>query len=247
MIKFTDGTFRLTFHEIAGIAIAAVFFTHLMLNWRWIKNVTLKLFDRKLSVKTKFGYLLNLLLLISMAFIITSGIFISRVVFPNINIGDEQRFKISHMSISYLVLILVAVHIGLHWKWVINVFNNIIKVKTHKPILGIIAKVATIALLVFGGYQMYSSNFILQVQRISKVFNVSSSQTAEGDFNGDEDHAQRPASPEGGFRGGEGHTGSSNAIEVMITYFSIMSVFIIIVYYLGKLITKGKRKRSTLT
>lgn len=250
----------LTFHEIAGIAIAAVFFTHLMLNWRWIKNVTLKLFDRKLSFKTKFGYLLNLLLLISMAFIITSGIFISRVVFPNINIGDEQWFKISHLSISYLVLILVAVHIGLHWKWVINVFNNIIKVKTHKPILGIIAKVATIALLVFGGYQMYSSNFIIQVQRISKVFNVSSSQTAEGDFigrerpnfsegdfNGGEDHAERPASPEGGFRGGEGHTGSSNAIDVMITYFSIMSVFIIIVYYLGKLITKRKRKRSSLT
>ncbi|MEH6996393.1 DUF4405 domain-containing protein [Neobacillus drentensis] len=249
----------LTFHEIAGIAIAVVFFTHLMVNWRWIKNVTLKLFDRKLSFKTKFGYLLNLLLLISMAFIITSGIFISRVVFPNINIGEEQWFKISHMSISYLVLILVAVHIGLHWKWVINVFNNIIKVKTHKPILGIIAKVATIALLVFGGYQMYSSNFIIQVQRITKVFNVSSSQTADGDFKGrerpnfsegnfkgDEDHAERPASPEGGFRGGEGHTGISNAIDVMITYFSIMSVFIIIVYYLGKLRTKRNRKTVSL-
>ncbi|PAE37421.1 hypothetical protein [Bacillus sp. 7884-1] len=107
---------------------------------------------------------------------------------------------------------------------------------------------------------MYSSNFIIQVQRIPKVFNVSSSQTAEGDFKGrerpnfsegdfnrDEDHAERPASPEGGFRGGEGHIGSSNAIDVMITYFSIMSVFIIIVYYLGKLIAKRKRKRSTLT
>ncbi|MFD6441815.1 DUF4405 domain-containing protein, partial [Peribacillus sp. NPDC060186] len=176
----------LTFHEIAGLVIAVLFFTHVLLNWQWVKKVTVKLFDRKLPFVTKFGYFLNVMLLITMTFIMISGIFISRVVFPNINIGNEQWFKISHISISFLVLILVAAHIGLHWKWVINVFKNMIKFKTPKPSLGILARVATVALLVLGGYQMYSTNFIMQLQGVANVFKLSSSQMPEGGFKGGE-------------------------------------------------------------
>lgn len=247
----------LTFHEMAGLSIAVVFFTHVLLNWRWVKNVTVKLFDRNLPFKTKFSYLLNLLLLISMAFIIMSGIFISRVAFPNINIGNEPWFKISHISISYLVLILVAVHIGLHWKWVINVFKNIFTIKTPKPILGILAKGATVALLVFGIYQMYSSNFIMHVESVSSVFNLSSSQMpedgfedeekqnfSEGGFKGEKGHFESPTPPEGDFKGGEKHFESPNALGVIVTYLSIMSVFIIIIYYIEKFIMKNNHQKK---
>ncbi|MDM5452123.1 hypothetical protein [Peribacillus simplex] len=46
----------LTFHEIAGLVIAVLFFIHVLLNWRWVKKVTVKLFDLNLPLKTKFGY-----------------------------------------------------------------------------------------------------------------------------------------------------------------------------------------------
>ncbi|WP_042462591.1 DUF4405 domain-containing protein [Neobacillus dielmonensis] len=202
----------LTFHEIAGLAIGVAFFTHIALNWRWVKNVTLKLFDRKLPAKTKWGYVLNLLLLITMAFIIISGILISRVVFPNINFGNEQWFKMSHMAISYIALILVAAHVGLHWKWVINVFKDIVKVKTSKPVSGIIAKVMTVGLLVFGSYEIYTTNFINQVGRVTNVFSVSSSQTTEGNFHGGEkpdfaggdfEAGDRPNFAKGSFEAGD--------------------------------------------
>ncbi|MGE1163636.1 DUF4405 domain-containing protein [Peribacillus simplex] len=259
----------LTFHEIAGLVIAVLFFIHVLLNWRWVKKVTVKLFDRKLPLKTKFGYFLNVMLLITMTFIMISGIFISRVVFPNINVGNEQWFKISHISISFLVLILVAAHIGLHWKWVINVFKNMMKFRTPKPFIGILARAATIALLVFGGYQMYSTNFIMQLQRVANVFNLSSSQMPEGGFErgekpnfqeGDFKRGERPNPPEGGFEAGEGQFEkpmsegslkgekgqfeSSNALGVIITYFGIMSVFIIIIYYMEKFIMRNKSKKK---
>ncbi|WP_462410909.1 DUF4405 domain-containing protein [Neobacillus sp. Marseille-QA0830] len=270
----------LTFHEIAGLAIGAAFFTHIALNWRWVKNVTLKLFDRKLPAKTKLGYVLNLLLLITMAFIIISGIFISRVVFPNINVGNEQWFKMSHMAISYLALVLVAAHVGLHWKWVINVFKNIVKIKTPKPVLGVIAKVMTVGLLVFGSYEIYTSSFMNQLQRVTTVFS-SSSQTAGGDFHGGEkpdfagsgsetgarpdfaggsfEAGDRPdfangefkggdfdksAMTEGGFKGEKGDFGNASVISVIVQYFGIMSVFIIIIYYLDKWLGKNKRKKK---
>ncbi|MGE1101994.1 DUF4405 domain-containing protein [Peribacillus simplex] len=263
----------LTFHEIAGLAIAILFFTHVLLNWQWVKKVTIKLFDRKLPLGTKFGYFLNVMLLITMTFIMISGIFISRVVFPNINVGNEQWFKVSHISISCLALILVAAHVGLHWKWVINVFKNMINFKAPKPSLGILARVATVALLVFGGYQMYSTHFIRQVQGVASVFNLSSSQMPEGGFKGGEkpnfqdggfEGGERPNLPEGGFeeddgpfekaslleggfRGEKGHFESSNALSVIVTYFGIMSLFIIIIYYIEKLIMSHTRKNKKRT
>ncbi|MGE7758526.1 DUF4405 domain-containing protein [Peribacillus sp. NPDC097895] len=263
----------LTFHEIAGLAIAVFFFTHVLLNWQWVKKVTIKIFDRRLPLATKFGYFLNVMLLMTMTFIMISGIFISRVVFPNINVGNEQWFKISHISISFLALILVAAHVGLHWKWVINVFKNIISFKTPKPSIGILARVATVALLVFGGYQMYSTHFIRQVQGVVSVFNLSSSQMPEGGFKGGEkpnfqaggfEGGERQNLPEGGleegdgsfekanlseggFRGEKGHFESSNALGVIVTYFGIMSVFIIIIYYIEKLIMSHTRKRKKRT
>lgn len=276
----------LTFHEIAGLAIAAVFFTHIALNWKWVKNVTVKLFDRSLPFKTKFGYVLNLLLLLTMAFIIISGIFVSHVVFPNINVGNEQWFQMAHISISYLALVLVAAHVGLHWKWVINVFKKIVKFKSQKPILGIVAKVATVALLVFGSYEIYSTNFLTHLQGVSSVFTLSSSEMSgggfekgqfergtppsgdfsgengkptlpEGGFSGDSDQFQRGTPPDGamseqagqfsrgGFEG-RGEMGSANVLNVIIQYFSIMSVFIILIYYLEKLLAKRKKKQKEL-
>jgi hypothetical protein len=266
----------LTFHEIAGLAIAAVFFTHVLLNWQWVKKVTIKLFDRKLPFKTKFGYILNLLLLITMSFIIISGIFISKVVFPNINIGNERWFQVSHISISFLVLILVAAHVGLHWKWVINVFKNIVHFKSKKRGLGIVAKVVTVAILVFGLYQMYSTNFLMHLQGVSSVFSTPMS---EGNFTKGEGQFDRGTPPEGfvrgegqfdrgtppegiehsdrqfergtlpegeGFEGRGGQFNSPNVLGVIVDYFGIMSVFIILIYYIEKLILRKKHKKKVL-
>lgn len=259
----------LTFHEIAGLAMAAVFFTHVLLNWRWVKNVTLKLFDRKLPGKTKLGYFLNLMLLISMGFIIVSGIFISRVIFPNIDIGNESWFKVTHISVSFFVLILVALHVGLHWKWVVNCFKNILPFKSRKPIFSILAKAAASLLLVFGIYQMISSNFFAHLQGVAMVFHpVAVSDIGEGGFRDggkpEFDGAERPELPEGftgdrepferhdfsegegneGFKGGQDHHGgSANPLEVIISYFSIMAVFIIAVYYIEKFFKNRKKKK----
>lgn len=183
----------LTFHEIAGLAIGGVFFIHVLLNGKWVKNVTLKLFDSKLPFTTRFNYFLNLLLLVTMLFVIISGIFISRVVFPNINIGNEQWFKMAHMSVSYLALVLVAIHVGMHWTWVINRFKKIIKLKSKRPVVGLVAKLAAAALLIFGSYQMYSSQFIMHLQGVAQVFQPSSSQMSGDGF----EHGGKRAFAEG--------------------------------------------------
>ncbi|GIO88214.1 hypothetical protein J25TS5_51460 [Paenibacillus faecis] len=248
----------LTFHEMAGIGFAAAFLTHMGLNWRWIVRVTSKLFDRKLPLKTKFSYLLNLVLLLSMTFVIVCGLFISRVVFPALRVGNEPWFKVAHMSVAYLVLILVAVHIGLHWKWVVGVFQQIVRYRMKKPFPAMAAKLAAAALLVFGCYQIYTSNFAMHLRGVAQVagfstpsvhaggrddgrpegFGTAASMQSKGEHGGF-DRAGR----EGGFEGRGGGAGP-NVFGVVGEYLGIMSVFIIIVYYLDQWLLKRNAARK---
>ncbi|PKG24782.1 DUF4405 domain-containing protein [Niallia nealsonii] len=170
----------LTFHEIAGIGFAAAYFTHIFLNWKWVKNVTMKLFDRKLSWKVRGSYALNLLLLVFMSFIIISGIFISRVVFPNINIGNERWFQMTHISISFLVLALIGVHVGLHWQWVVNVWQKMWKYKPKKIWIRYMGKAAAVLILLFGIYEMNNTGFMNRLASASSIIGIGSQTMAEG-------------------------------------------------------------------
>ncbi|USK69622.1 DUF4405 domain-containing protein [Peribacillus asahii] len=170
----------LTFHEIAGLGFAAAYFTHIFLNLQWVKKVTLKLFDKKLPWKTRGNYLLNLLLLVSMSFIIISGVLISRVVFPNINVSNERWFQMTHISISFLVLALVGIHVGLHWQWVVNVWKKIWKYEPKKVWIGYAMKGATVLILLFGLYKMGETGFVNRLSSSGTILGIGSQEMSEG-------------------------------------------------------------------
>lgn len=188
----------LAFHEIAGTALGAAVLIHILLNWRWVKNVTLKLFDRKLPGNTRFGYVLNLLLLISMAGIIVTGILISKIVFPAFNVGNERWLEGVHISLSFVVLIILGIHVGLHWKWVISVWNKIVPLFKGKTWVGYAMKVAAVAILAFGVYEINATGYMQRAASITSALSGSSAMGAEGGHGGLEGRA-----PEGGFTKGD--------------------------------------------
>ncbi len=256
----------LTFHETAGLAIGAAILTHILLNYRWVKNVTLKIFDQKLSGKVRFSYLVNLLLLISMTAIIVTGIFISRVLFPTISVGDNHMIRGLHNMASYLTLALVGIHLGLHWQWVMNVWKKMLDLKSGKPRKGVIATAIVAIVLLIGGYQLYTAKFT------SSTTGVNSQQTqfnrgGQGLDNASTEVSNQSATPDssfspaqgtsgdrnnnfqgqvngdfGGRHGHDGGRGGQGALPVIITYFGIMAVIIIPTYYLEKRILRKKRK-----
>ncbi|MFE6796535.1 DUF4405 domain-containing protein [Paenibacillus chitinolyticus] len=176
----------LTFHEIAGLAISFAFLTHILLNLQWVKKVTLRIMDRNLPGKTRFGYLLNVLLLVTMTFIIVSGILISEVVFRGIHLGEERWFKMAHISISYFVLVLIGVHVGMHWQWVIQVTGRIFPERFRGKAGAAAAKIAAAAIVAFGVYEMYTTNYLTRLEGVGSVLGITS--------------ASSPAMQEGGGR-----------------------------------------------
>ncbi|WP_284642421.1 DUF4405 domain-containing protein [Paenibacillus silviterrae] len=242
----------LAFHEIAGTAIAFAFITHILLNLKFVQKITFRLFDKSLPGKTRLSYALNVILLITMAFVIVSGLLISRVILPEFRYGNENWFKITHMGVSFLTLILIGIHIGLHWHWVMKVTNRLLNLKLPKTAARTVMTAAAAIVLLFGAYEVYTTDFLSKLQMLGMVVNASSAPAGHGGM-------QRPAGegrPAAGAaegakpqRGagarGEGMPGGSrvspNAVTVAGTYFGIMAVFAGITYYADKWI--GRRRR----
>lgn len=149
----------MAFHEIAGIVICGAFLLHKLFNWKWIKKVTKGLFGRQMPLRAKLCYLLDVILLLCMAFILISGISISKVVFPNLQIGTSLNFKQLHVSVSYLTLLFLGIHVGLHWKWVMDMFKKLVRLPANK-VTPWIARVLAVGVLLFGSYNIYTTSYI---------------------------------------------------------------------------------------
>lgn len=192
-LMYRSRAISLTFHEAGGLAVCGLFVIHKLLNWKWIAGVTRKLFSKTLPARTRLGYLVDFALLLSVGFIAVSGVMISEALFPQIA-AKGMLWKSGHYFASAISLILVGVHIGLHWSFLRGMFAKGIRLpaKIARPI-GI---VLLAALVLFGCYSLAVSSF---AGWFAAPFTASIAHGgfASGDFSGG-------AAPEGGFRGGNG-------------------------------------------
>lgn len=172
ILMFNKNVISMSFHEIGGLVVCGLFVIHMLLNYKWIIGITKKIFDKGLKFKTRLGYMINLLLLLIMAFIAISGILISKTIFTSIS-SNNMIFKVGHQVVAGYGIILVGIHIGLHWNFIKSYIKKIIRIpgKLEKP-LGVIF-VALI--MVYGVYNMGTSNF---TRWLSTPFTVS--QIGEG-------------------------------------------------------------------
>ena len=108
-----------TIHEWLGIAFGVGIITHLLLHWKWIVNVVRRFF-RKLPGQVRINSLLNSLLFITVMLIIFSGLMISKVVLSTLGLSGSHDaiWRWLHTSATNVALIIVGLHVALHWKWI---------------------------------------------------------------------------------------------------------------------------------
>jgi hypothetical protein len=113
--------YGISFHEWAGLIVGLLFILHKVLNWKWIKKVTLGFFGR-CTGRARFNYLLDIFLLTGIILMIISGIAIARTIdFSWLNLGGTRRFwRVMHTSSSFITLALFGIHLGLHWNWILQ-------------------------------------------------------------------------------------------------------------------------------
>jgi hypothetical protein len=134
-------------HEYVGLSIFVLFTFHLGYNHKWIVNVGKRFFDKTISIRIKFMYIIDFLLVISFILIGFSGIMISRVIFK---IGEVSLWRPVHAIISAISIVLLGIHIGLHGKMIINVVKT--KIKLSFSIVKTVAVIVFIVILSAGVY-----------------------------------------------------------------------------------------------
>ena len=112
-------------HEWLSIAFVAPIIAHLVLHWKWIVNVTKKIFS-KIPGETRFNYILNVLLFIVTVLASSTGILISEAALPAIGItmAIDPFWSSLHDLTGNLFVVLMGVHIAMHWTWIVNAFKR---------------------------------------------------------------------------------------------------------------------------
>ncbi len=214
----------LAFYEIAGLALGGVFIIHLALNGKWIKQLTVNLMNPKISSITKMRYVIDVLLLLSMAFIVVSGVMISKTVLIGVfKASNDHLFRELHIVVSYVSLLLIGIHVGLCWSWVMNQFQRIFRKTQKGSALGKLGIAAVVLTLGFGSYTVYAQT---KPANISIVQSNGSENQVSGERSGFTGSPPNGAwaggrHGEGGDRGG----GGANVFSVLVTQLGIISAF----------------------
>lgn len=108
----------LPLHEVLGLIFGAAFIIHIILHLDWIVSIT-RGFFKQIIHESRFNYVLNLALLIDMLVATVSGVLISRTLGLSISDVDHSWEQIHKLSAEFS-LILVALHVAMHWKWIAN-------------------------------------------------------------------------------------------------------------------------------
>jgi cytochrome b561 len=124
----------LTLHEWLGIAIGAGIIAHVLLHTQWIIEISKRFFG-KAQWSARINYIVNLLLLIDIVMLIFTGVMISEVVVPflGISLTQNDSWRSMHGVTANLFLILVALHVALHWQWYLNFVKRLVGAPASRP------------------------------------------------------------------------------------------------------------------
>ena len=105
-----------TAHEWIGMAMLVLFISHHILNRKWLSAIGKGKYNAFRVIQTILVIIMFILMLGSMI----SGILLSNHIFKEIEIsGTYMVARQVHMFCAYWGLVVMSLHLGLHWKMVV--------------------------------------------------------------------------------------------------------------------------------
>ncbi|NMC56907.1 MAG: DUF4405 domain-containing protein [Eubacteriaceae bacterium] len=169
-------------HEILGIAVFVLFLIHKLLNIKIIKSLFNK-FSQKNIIK-KIIIIIDMILLIDITLIVLTGIIISQYIFNNIfSVSNMSLFSAIHHSSSYFGLMLISVHLGLHWNFVLNMFRKIFKKRHISTVRTMLSRITAVIIMLLGIKASFDQNVLSNLTEPFYDSNNSLSQSSTQIYN----------------------------------------------------------------
>lgn len=269
MLMYDKMAIGINLHEILGLGLGIGIIAHVLLNYKWIIAIGKKILLNDISNRTRFMYVINIILLICMLLITVGGILISKTILTRINSQNHGLWKAIHVAASNIAIIVIGIHVGLNLNWVRGMTKKIFGIKESKKYSQIISRVLIASVFLFGVYNISAQRFIQKTVMVFKVGNMHDiqnmgdrqSQPNRNNVEGQQEIPQKPEFNKDNMsedeikkfesnikdRGnppemkGDLGKGKTSPITLVSNYLSILFVFTIITYYIDKFINMKKR------
>lgn len=112
-------TTGIPFHEYFTVVFIPVFVAHIVLDWGWIARVFQRS-DHARPGEARFNRAFDVALFIAMVVVIYSGFLISESILPDFGVEPVANgfWATLHEASGNLLLLLVGIHLALHWPWI---------------------------------------------------------------------------------------------------------------------------------
>lgn len=120
----------LELHQWIGIAAGALAIYHLTTHWNWVSTVTER-FLGKTAWRARLYYLIDLAIFTGFVNITITGLVISSWL--NLTLSHYDFWLLVHILVSIATLVLTAVKLGLHWRWLAATTRKVFSLKTLLP------------------------------------------------------------------------------------------------------------------
>lgn len=133
-------------HEIFGTATFLALGWHLVVNRYWFSHLWRGRYDvRRVVVVT-----LHAALILNMLVLLATSIVISKSLFAALPIPDSIYLREVHWFSAYWVMMIIGIHIGLHWTRVIALCQTALRLSSASMARTIVLRLTTLAFAVFG-------------------------------------------------------------------------------------------------
>ncbi len=133
-------------HEIFGTALFALLAWHIGVNRLWFRNLFKGRYDGRRTVVVA----LHLLLIINMVILLMTSIVISKSLFSALPIPDSIYLREVHWFSAYWVMMIVGIHLGLHWARVMALSRSTLGLPPDSSGRAMALRIAVVLLTCFG-------------------------------------------------------------------------------------------------
>ncbi len=110
-----------TLHEFLAMGLFVGLIAHIIFHWKWVVNITKRMFSAKLPRKTRISYFTVAGLTAAFSMMCISGMMISETIMPMFGFGNSGGlWEELHEAASNFALLMVVVHVLQHWKWLLT-------------------------------------------------------------------------------------------------------------------------------
>lgn len=122
-------------HEWLSVGLALVIAVHVALNWEWVGHAARRLFTR-LRAASRLNLVVDVVLFLSFITLMLSGLLISEAVLPALGLSTAHggSWEWIHSLSAHLALGALAVHFGLHWRWIASAVKALVTRPSAAPV-----------------------------------------------------------------------------------------------------------------